>query len=192
MWKFDLKPDFQDEIVLTFALVEDVSHFCQSSNKWSETGGRVGLQRLFWPRLQPQFQEPGSFIEQARNFRLLWESILLINNKSFKKASLFYKINQYQNGLAFSDLIKIGKTLNLVKTLCILRVEEQHVGDETVAASLQRITPEINFTNIFHKAFMCEDPKSAKKIDGWFYCILGVFGIYMSKSCMWNVGEIDT
>ncbi len=49
----------------------------------------------------------------------------------------------------------------------------------------------VNFNNVLHTAFMLVGPKSAKW-HGWLDFLFCAFGIYLRKSCMQNVDEIDT
>ena len=54
-----------------------------------------------------------------------------------------------------------------------------------------KLTPGLNFINILRTAFTLVDPKSVKntlKSSVSFYA----FGIYVRKSCTFNVDEIDT
>ncbi len=56
---------------------------------------------------------------------------------------------------------------------------------------LAKLTPGLNFINVLRTAFTLIDPKSVKntvKSKVSFY----TFGIYGRKSCLLNIGEIDT
>ncbi len=48
----------------------------------------------------------------------------------------------------------------------------------------------LNFTNVLLAAFTLVGPKSAKW-HCWLNCLFCTFGIYVHKSCMYNVDEIE-
>jgi hypothetical protein len=62
---------------------------------------------------------------------------------------------------------------------------------KAVRRTLMKLTPGVNFTNIFSKAFTREDPQSIKNLVNLsvFVC---TFRIYSRKSCTLIVDEIDT
>ncbi len=48
----------------------------------------------------------------------------------------------------------------------------------------------VNFINVLRTAFTPIGPKSAKR-HCWLDCLFCAFGIYVCKSCTWNIDEIE-
>ncbi len=54
-----------------------------------------------------------------------------------------------------------------------------------------KLIPWVNFINIFtHSSYSCRSQKQKNSVKS--SVIFYTFGIYQSKSCSWNIGEIDT
>ncbi len=69
-----------------------------------------------------------------------------------------------------------------------------HLGSacvQGVIKTLMKLTPGISLTNILQAAFAHLENKSTKK-DWQPDCLLGTFVIWVCKSFVWNVDEINT
>jgi len=53
-----------------------------------------------------------------------------------------------------------------------------------------KLTPGVNYTNIFRAAFACADPKRAKR-HWWLDCHYALLGSAFVKAAHKHVGEID-
>jgi len=78
-----------------------------------------------------------------------------------------------------------------MKLFAVKVIKTNFVSEKkTMPVMLRRLTPGIDFTNILRTAFVLVDHESVKntvKSSVSFYA----FGIYESKSCTYDVDEID-
>jgi len=50
-----------------------------------------------------------------------------------------------------------------------------------------KLTPRVNFTNVLWVAYMCADPKSAKKRESRHCCLFALLGpMCVKAACWWN------